>query len=209
MRKSNQVKGLYAVTDPLLIRDYEFGARVDEAIAGGARVVQYRDKRRDSGHRARAEELRQLTRNSGALLIINDDPELADAVDADGLHLGKDDVGLFKARKLMGKRLIGVSCYNRLDLAQQAQLEGADYVAFGSFFPTSTKSQTVHAEVELLRQSRKAIKIPIVAIGGITAQNGAPLVAAGADALAVASGLFGRNDVRAAASELNLLFAKE
>ena len=189
------LRGLYVLTDPGLIPDTELAARVRQAISGGACAVQYRDKRPGyRGHLERAGTLRAVTRELGALLIINDDPRLAVEVDADGVHLGRDDPRLQQARALVGDRIIGVSCYDDLGRALDAESGGADYVAFGSFHPSPTKSGTAHATRELLRRARQRLRVPIVAIGGITPENGAPLIAAGADALAVVSAVFSGDD---------------
>lgn len=204
------IRGLYAVTDPDLIPDTELGERVGQAIEGGAAIVQYRDKRHGrAGHLERARALRAVTRRLGALLIINDDPRLAAEVDADGVHLGRDDPDVDKARQRVGKRLVGVSCYDDFELALRAERQGADYVAFGSFFPTATKTGTVAAEPGLLRRAKSELRLPVVAIGGITADNGALLVAAGADALAVVSAVFASDHPRRAAARFKPLFRKD
>lgn len=199
-------RGLYVLTDPDLIPDTELVDRVRAAIEGGASAVQYRDKRPgDAGHLERAHALRRVTRDLGALLIINDDPHLAAESDADGVHLGRDDPDIDRARAVVGRRVIGVSCYNDLELAVAAEHRGADYVAFGSFHPTRTKSGTVRATPELLRRARSALSIPIIAIGGISPDNGAVLFEAGADALAVASAVFASADPRQAAERFKPL----
>ena len=143
----------------------------------------------------------------GFVFLVNDDVELAKQTQADGVHLGREDVSLVQARTQLGPQaIIGVSCYNELARAVQAQNEGADYVAFGRFFPSRTKPQAVQADLELLREAKTKLHIPIVAIGGITPENGASLIAAGADALAVIEGVFGQADVRAAAARYARLF---
>ncbi|MDZ7841792.1 MAG: thiamine phosphate synthase [Gammaproteobacteria bacterium] len=200
------LRGLYVLTDPDLIPDTALVDRVRAAIEGGASAVQYRDKRPgDTGHLERARALRRVTRDLGALLIINDDPHLAVESDADGVHLGRDDPDIDHARAVVGRRMIGVSCYNDLGLAVAAERRSADYVAFGSFHPTRTKSGTVSATPDLLRRARRALNIPIVAIGGITPDNGAVLFEAGADALAVASAVFAAMDPRQAAERFKPL----
>ena len=134
---------------------------------------------------------------------------MAVAVGADGVHLGRDDPDINSARARLGNAaIIGVSCYNRLNLAIAAQDAGVDYVAFGRFFPSNTKPQAVQAETELLTEAKKALHIPIVAIGGITPENSAALIEAGTDMLAVIHGLFGQQDVRAAAEQFNQQFAQ-
>lgn len=202
------LRGLYVLTDPDLIPDAALATRVRQAICGGASAVQYRDKRPgDRGHLERAEALRAVTRELGALLIINDDPRLAVEVDADGVHLGRDDPRLEQARALVGDRIIGVSCYDDLERALDAETRGADYVAFGSFHPSPTKSGTTHATMELLRRARRRLRVPIVAIGGISPENGAPLIAAGADALAVVSAVFASDDPFRAAQQFKAIMA--
>lgn len=194
------MRGLYVLTDPDLIPDAELAARVRRAIEGGAAAVQYRDKRAGyARHLERARRLRTVTRELGAVLIVNDNPELAAEAGADGVHLGRDDPDIARARAAIGRGIIGVSCYAELGRARAAEQAGADYVAFGSFYPTRTKTGTATASSELLRRAKRELRLPIVAIGGITPDNGGPLVAAGADVLAVASAVFADADPRAAA----------
>lgn len=199
--------GLYAITNEASDA-CELSDRVARALRGGARAIQYRDKSSDAARRLReAEALRALCRAYNVPLIVNDDVELARAVGADGVHLGKDDASIAEARAILGaEAIIGVSCYNSLERALQAGSAGADYVAFGSFFPSSTKPAAVRASLELLRTARTQIRLPIVAIGGITPENGAQLVAAGADMLAVIQGVFGAPDPEAAARRYAVLF---
>jgi thiamine-phosphate pyrophosphorylase len=206
--KKRRISGLYAVTLETPDGDW-LAVQVERALIGGARVVQYRNKSADRDLRRRqAARLRDLCREHGAVLIINDDVGLALEVGADGVHLGRDDQRLVEARAALGTgRLIGVSCYDSLALAGEAQKSGADYVAFGSFFPSSVKPQAVRASLELLREARLQLTLPIVAIGGITPDNGAALVEAGADALAVISALFQVADTQSAARAFARLFA--
>lgn len=208
MTNKSRIAGLYAIADTQYLDDARLLPAVGEAIAGGARIVQYRDKKHAAADRGRqAVELATLCRRLGALFIVNDDVTLTKEVRADGVHLGREDASVADARAQLGPRaIIGVSCYNKLARAVQAQNEGADYVAFGSFFPSRTKPQAVHASLELLREAKKKLRIPVVAIGGITPENGAALIAAGADALAVIEGVFGQADVRAAAERYVQLF---
>ena len=161
-----------------------------------------------NSHEQFARALNALCREHGVAFLINDDVRLAGTIGAAGVHLGRDDPDIGAARAVLGaSALIGVSCYNELARAQAAQDAGADYVAFGRFFPSRTKPQAVPAAPELLRAARTALKIPIVAIGGITPENGASLIAAGADALAVIEGVFNQSDIRAAAERYARLFA--
>jgi thiamine-phosphate pyrophosphorylase len=198
-------RGLYVITD---------GLRPDlldvtsQALAGGARLLQYRDKSDDSARRySEAAALRQLCDTYAVPLIINDDVALALAVAADGVHLGKDDDDLAAARAVLGRdAIIGVSCYDSLQRAKTAAAAGASYIAFGAFFPSPTKPLAPRASIELLRQSA-ALDVPRVAIGGITPDNAPSLVEAGADYLAVISAVFGATDVRHAAQSFTDLYS--
>jgi thiamine-phosphate pyrophosphorylase len=201
------IEGLYAVTPETA--DTELLARMVEAAArGGAVLVQYRNK--SGTDAARMEQLRRLApvcRRHGARLIVNDSVELAREARADGVHLGRDDGDIATARRLLGPQaMIGVSCYDELPRAREAAAAGADYVAFGSFFPSSTKPGAVRASLDLLRQARRELDVPIVAIGGIDASNAALLIDAGADALAVVSALFDAADIEAGARRIARLF---
>ena len=203
------LRGLYAITSAPLCREPEALIRaVDAALAGGARLVQYRDKAGDAlTRRGNAKALLARCRARNALFIVNDDVELALAVGADGVHLGKGDLPLREARRrLGGLATIGVSCANVLQRAVAAQDEGASYVAFGRFFPSRTKPDAPPAELALLRQARARLHVPICAIGGITPANGAPLVDAGASMLAAVEGVFGVSDVEDAARAYARLF---
>lgn len=206
-----QLRGLYAITPDRPDRQRPLAELVDEALAGGARVVQYRDKGADGYRRhTEASVLLNRCRQVGALLIVNDDLELAASIAADGVHLGRDDANPREARKRLGPNaIIGVSCYNRFERAREVREIGADYVAFGRFFASDTKPNAVQADPELLRHARRELCIPLVAIGGITPENGGPLIAAGADMLAVVNGVFAAANVRAAAQAFTELFPEE
>ena len=209
MTTAPRIEGLYAVT-PETADIEDLARKVDAAIGGGARTVQYRNKNAPDALRLRQlQRLAPICRRSGALLIVNDSVELAREVQADGVHLGKDDGDVATARRVLGARAcIGVSCYNELQRARDAAANGADYVAFGSFFPSATKPGAVRADLDLLRRARQALDLPIVAIGGIDAGNAGHLVEAGADAVAVVSALFDAADVGAAARRLAELFPR-
>jgi len=202
--------GVYALTretaDTALLL-----AQVEAALAGGVAAVQYRDKSDDVARRhGQVCELVTLCRRFGVPLIVNDDLRLADLAGADGVHLGRDDASLAEARIILGPgKLIGASCYQSLERARAAQQAGADYVAFGSFFPSPTKPAAGRAEPDLLRGAAQEIRLPLVAIGGITRDNAAALLDAGADSLAVLSALFDATDIRASARDLNHLFESE
>lgn len=203
------VAGLYAIT-PDLADTNELLRKVRLALQGGARVLQYRNKTADAALRLQqASALRTLTREFDTALIVNDDVALAAQVNADGVHLGGEDGSVAAARALLGEsKLIGVSCYNRAPLALAAVQQGADYVAFGAFFPSNVKPNAVKAEVAMLRTARHEIHVPIVAIGGITQQNGAELTQAGADSLAVISALWDAPDIEASAKGFSTLFSR-
>jgi len=201
-------RGLYAITDSKLLSPERMVEAVAMAIQGGAEMIQYRDKGDDQFRRQwEAADLSNLCRPLGVPLIINDDVDLAVEIMAKGVHLGKDDADIASARqKMPPQSIIGVSCYNDLNCAIEAEKAGADYVAFGSFFPSPTKPNAPRADIELIRQAKQKLSIPVVAIGGITADNGAPLVEAGADMLAVISDVFGQADITAAAERIAKLF---
>lgn len=201
-------RGLYAITDAQLIADDRLLDAVEQALLGGARLIQYRDKSADAVRRlTQARLLNSLCQRYQVPLIINDDVELAAAVGAAGVHIGKDDPALTTARTRLGQNaLIGVSCYNRLNLALEAEQAGADHVAFGAVFPSLTKPTEVRASINLLREARAALRIPIVAIGGITPDNAPLLLDVGVDALAVVSGVFSQPDIQAAAARYATLF---
>jgi thiamine-phosphate pyrophosphorylase len=197
----DRLQGLYAITDDRRSGPEALCDAVEAALSGGARIVQYRDKGSDPSRRlAEARALAHLCQALGAVFMVNDDVDLAVAVMADGVHLGRHDQDIGTARSRMPAGcIIGVSCYDSLDMARRAAAEGADYVAFGSFFPSPTKPGAVRAGPELLERARRALSLPTVAIGGISPENGAALVRAGADMLAVISGVFAAPDVTAAA----------
>ena len=195
------MRGLYVITDDRRQGAEGLSRAVAAALRGGARVVQYRDKSTDRGRRTtEAAALNALCKRHGVPFMVNDDIELALAVGADGVHLGRDDPDIASARRRLGeRRLIGVSCYDRFELARRAVASGADYVAFGSFFASPTKPDAVVAGVDLLARARRELAVPVVAIGGISPENGGALVRAGADMLAVISAGFAAPDISAAA----------
>ena len=209
MTLQQTISGLYAVT-PDRTDTEELLQCVRLALQGGARVLQYRNKSADTALKLRqAQALRALTEEFDATYIVNDDALLAAQVDADGVHLGGEDGSVAAARALLGKqKIIGVSCYNRASLAQEAVHQGADYVAFGAFFSSSVKPGAVKADVALLRTARDMLSVPIVTIGGITQFNGSALIDAGADALAVITALFEAPDIELAAHGFSTLFSR-
>jgi thiamine-phosphate pyrophosphorylase len=207
----SRLSGLYAITDAALQQPEQLPERVARAIDGGARLVQYRDKSGDRAarlHQARA--LAEVCRARGALLIINDDTQLAADSGADGVHLGRDDGDPTAARRRLGAgAIIGVSCYDQWPRALQAAEQGADYIAFGRFFASRTKPQAVQASLDLIRRAKQQLALPVAAIGGITPHNGAQLVAAGADMLAVVQGVFAAADIGQAARAYAALFDRD
>lgn len=201
------LRGLYAIT-PDGTDSERLLRLVERALEGGTRLLQYRNKSAAPAQRlAEARALMALTERHGAKLIVNDDPALALKVKAHGLHLGRDDGELAAARAAF-PGLLGASCYDSLDLARRAAAAGADYIAFGSVFASSTKPRAVRAPLSLFAAA-SPLGLPMVAIGGITLANAPQLVAAGADCLAVISALFDAPDVAAAARAFNQLYAQE
>jgi thiamine-phosphate pyrophosphorylase len=198
------VRGLYAITPDE--RDTAvLTAKVNLAIKGGARLVQYRNKSADAALRKQqAAALLALCRDDRVPLIVNDDLDLAIELGADGVHLGRGDAGLAGARRrLAAGKLLGASCYDDLDAALAAVEQGADYVAFGAAFPTAVKPGAPRAPLALYAAARARLGVPIVAIGGITPQNAASVVAAGADAVAVITALFDAPDIEQRAREFS------
>lgn len=204
-----QLEGLYAITP-----DWSDSARLLDVtgaiLAGGCRLLQYRNKSATRAEQLQqASALRELTARQGTLLIINDDVELALASSADGAHLGTEDGDLALARQRLGpNRLLGASCYQSLELAKRALDAGADYVAFGSFFPSPTKPLAKRAQTNLLGALRSHSHCPVAAIGGITLTNAASLITAGADMLAVISAVYLADDPTKASHEFSQLFAQ-
>jgi len=194
-----KLRGLYAITPEG--GDVERKTRL--ALEGGIALLQYRQKKHDL---ALARAIVRLGREFRVPVIVNDDVELALELGADGVHLGRDDGDLAAARKRLGSRLLGASCYNEPELARAALRDGADYIAFGSVFPSSTKPDAVRAPLSLFGQA-KALGLPLAAIGGITLDNAPQLIAAGADLLAVISDLFDAPDIRQRARDYGKLFA--
>lgn len=197
---NHKLRGLYAIT-PERADGWQLLADIEAALVGGCRLVQFRDKLNDAPERVRrARALRELTRQFGARLLINDDLALARLVDADGVHLGKDDGHLTLTRAILGPdKILGASCYADFSAAQQATAAGADYVAFGAVYPSPTKPMAATATVDLFFQAKTMLTAAdnqhprataSCAIGGITLANAPPLIAAGADLLAVITDLF-------------------
>lgn len=193
---------LYAITDSQLLAGEKLFSGVAAALKGGCKLVQYRDKSTDTARRvSEAKTLLALCHQYQAQLIINDDVTLAKEVGADGVHLGQGDTNPVAARIILGSRaIIGVTCHDSLALAQQAIKDSANYIAFGRFFPSSTKPDARPAPISLIKEARKEFSnTPIVVIGGITLNNGKQLLDAGADMLAVCHSLFAADNITAQA----------
>lgn len=201
------LRGLYVITDTKRFQRDALVRAVGEAIAGGARIVQYRDKSDDvERRRVEAAALAELCRRHECLFIVNDDVELAVEVGADGVHLGREDHAVLGARRRFGAAgldaIIGVSCYAERQRAEHAAAAGADYLAFGAMFPSPTKPHAPSASASLLAWAREAFGLPVCAIGGITAENIDDLLVYRPDMAAVISEVFGAPDIRAAAAAL-------
>ena len=203
------IRGLYAVTPDEIDTD-ALVRKVGAAIDGGVRVIQYRNK--TAPHALRLEQaraLKTLCAGSGAALIVNDHLDIAIAVNADGAHLGREDGAARLGRESLGpEKLLGISCYDSVERALDAERDGADHVAFGSFFPSRVKPGAVRASLDVLKRAKRDLELPIVAIGGITLDNAAQLIAAGAASLAVISALFDAPDIAAAAADFGALFER-
>ena len=199
---------MYAITDNHLIHEINFHQAIKSALQGGANIIQYRDKTNDAEkHLVQTLKLRELCDQHDALLIINDDIQLTIASKADGVHLGKNDVSVAKARKLLGGQyLIGQSCYNDIDSAIDAELQGADYVAFGAVYNSPTKPDAATVTLETLKNAKPRLSIPVCAIGGINIQNARPVIATGIDMIAVISDLFTHKNIQERSEALSSLF---
>jgi len=188
--------GLYAITGCAGLSYAELLDKTEQILAAGTAMLQYRNKEAEASvKRRQAARLLELCRKYHVPFIINDDHELVLMVDADGIHIGRDDISCEEARKALGReRIIGVSCYNELDRAITAEETGADYVAFGSFFPSRTKPRAFRAGTDLLFMARSRLHVPIAAIGGITPENAGGIINAGADFVAVSNALYDANE---------------
>ncbi len=202
---------LYLITPPALDPD-RFAQELEEALAGGdVACLQLRLKDvEDDAIRRATKVLKPISQDRGVAFIMNDRPDLAAELDCDGVHVGEEDMPYAEARRLLGSdRIVGVTCGASRDRAITAAEAGADYVAFGAFFPSATKAAKHHADPELLRDWSDTTVVPCCAIGGITQENCGPLVEAGADFLAVISAIWSYpKGPRAAVREFNDVFAR-
>ena len=203
-----KLAGIYAVTDEQLITEEKFNRAIEAALQGGVKIIQYRDKSSDRQKRFKqAKNLCSLCRQYEAISIINDDLELAKTVNADGVHLGKNDASPKEARQTLGSdAIIGVSCYNSLSTALLAEKNTANYVAFGTMFPSPTKPDAKPADLNIISEAKQQISIPVCAIGGITEKNIQQLVQQDIDMTAVISSLFSTSDIKATANALSKHF---
>ncbi len=185
-----------------------FPDMVEAAVCNGAKIVQLREKHTPTEEIARlGRSLLSITRQYGALLLINDHPEIALAIGADGVHVGREDATVPEARALLGPdAVIGVTCYGQIERAIEAVQQGADYVAFGTPFPSPTKGTQGKTPLTIYRDVKQHVSVPVFAIGGINIDNAQRVRDAGADAISVVSGVFGAPDVGAAAKALAQLF---
>lgn len=206
---SFSINGLYLVTpdcdDTALLC-----SQVAQGLQGGVALVQYRHKTASDALRfEQATALLALCRQFQVPFLINDHVALAASLNADGVHVGQHDSAVAAAREILGpQKMIGASCYDRFELAEQAQVAGADYVAFGACYPSSTKPHAPRATSALFTQAKQALSLPVVGIGGITLDNASPLIEAGADALAVITDIFQAADIAARCRQYQPLFVK-
>ena len=208
MKLSNS-RGIYAITDCDKLTENELLEKTEKLLSLRIALLQYRNKTNNQTEKKElAITLQRLCHTYHTPFIVNDDLELAQEINADGIHLGKDDIDMTTARQAVGNKIMGISCYNDLDRALLAAKNTADYIAFGSFFSSTTKPEAVRADIELLEQAKLQLTIPIVAIGGITPENGSRLVNAGADYLAVISSLYSATDITKTIMNYKKLFKR-
>ena len=206
------IKGLYAITPDIADTDILL-KKVEAALQGGASVLQYRNKL--ANHQLQTQQagaLLSLCRQYNVPLIINDSVELCVMLDADGVHLGAEDGNLAEVRARIGQdKILGASCYDQFDLALQAQAQGANYVAFGACFTSTTKPNAPEAKLSLFTKAKVELKIPAVAIGGITLQNAPQLIQAGASSIAVINAIFSPQftlgDIKSVSKQFSSMFS--
>lgn len=201
-------KGLYAITDCRNLKTGELLNKTEIILDSGAVMLQYRNKTTDKILKYKqSEKLQVLCNKYNVPLIINDDIEMAHSLQVDGVHIGRNDTSCTIARKILGpESIIGVSCYNDIYRAMELQGAGASYLAFGAFFPTTTKKNTINIQPAVLIEAKKKLALPLVAIGGITPENGEELVKAGADFIAAASGIYKAVDQKSVTENYTKLF---
>ena len=207
MRDSFIIKGLYAIT-PDSADLNTLIQKTKSAIEGGAFMVQYRSKIQDRDVKMQqCAAILRLCREYEIPCIVNDDVDMCRILEADGVHLGEKDDNIAEVRHMLGEdAIIGSSCYDQLDRAKTAQKEGASYVAFGAMFPTSTKPNAPRASLALLKEAKREIQIPIVAIGGITVNNAHDVIKTGIDAIAVINSLYEAKSIKETAETFAKMF---
>jgi thiamine-phosphate pyrophosphorylase len=205
-----RISGLYAIT-PDTTDTSQLCRMVDCVLSGGARFIQYRNKTASSRLRlTQSRAIYLLCKKHRVPLIINDHLDLALEIGADGLHVGQNDTSIMEVRDVLGRdKIVGVSCYNQLSLAVEAEKAGANYVALGAFYPSATKADAARASISLLDETKKTLNIPIVAIGGINLNNAENLIVHGCDAIAVSQALFSTRDVRSTAQHFSRFFSRQ
>lgn len=203
----HNLQGLYVITDPSLCGTNILNM-VEQAILGGAQIIQYRNKKSDKQQqRIEASAIQSLCQKHNRIFLVNDDVSLALETNADGVHLGQTDGEISSARKLLGdNKIIGVTCHSDIHAAISAQNQSANYVAFGRFYPSLTKPAAPAASINILQQAKSQLQIPIVAIGGISVENATPLINAGADMLAVIHAVFAQDNIKKVTTEFSNLF---
>ena len=201
------LRGLYAVT-PEEPDTGRLLARAQAVLAGRPALLQYRNKGADAGlRREQAQALRDACRVAGVPFIVNDDLALALEIDADGAHLGREDGPPAEARAALGaQRILGLTCYADWSRATEGAAVGADYIAFGAMFPSTTKPHAPPAPFALIERAKRELGLPVAAIGGITLDNAAQVIAAGAELIAVVSDVFSAPDPAARALAYRALF---
>lgn len=202
------LQGLYAITDPTLLPGKKLIEAVEQALLGGASIIQYRDKTATEVELIkRANDLARCCKEFQCSFIINDRVDICKRVNASGVHLGQSDNAVLDARNQLGSTaIIGVTCHNSIAFAEKAKQDGASYVAFGRFFNSKSKQQAHPAELSTLEHATRVISLPKVAIGGINLDNGQSVLAHGADMIAVIHALFSAEDITAKAMAFNKLF---
>lgn len=205
-----KLKGLYAVTNENFSEKKQWLKDIESAIYGGVKIIQYRSKTRNKDFQfQQASSLKKLCEKHECTLIVNDNAVLAKKINADGLHVGRNDISIKEAKKILGENsIIGVSCYNDLERAKSAEKNSASYVAFGSFFQSITKPDAVSADIKILKVAKHELNIPICAIGGINRENAKDVINAGADMIALMSGIFLASDINSEALHISSLFNK-
>jgi thiamine-phosphate pyrophosphorylase len=204
------MRGLYAIVDASVTPRHQLADLAKKVIEGGAVLVQYRDKTATADQlRCTAAKILPVCQAANVPLLLNDHPKCCLELGADGVHLGRDDMSVAEARALFGpSKIIGATCYNNIAVARKAEHDGASYVAFGAIYSSSTKPSAPPARLQTLNDAKQSIRIPLVAIGGITPDNGAAVVTAGADMIAAISGLSNEHPAQSAQLYSNLFKAK-